>query len=107
MKSFNLKVALGFGLLILAATQADAQTQRQAHCAARTDVIARLADRYGETRQALGLAQQGAVIEIFASDTTGTWTITVTAPNGTSCLVASGQAFERLSEALPPKGDGA
>jgi len=103
MKPINLKVGLGFGLLIMAATHADAQN----NCAARETVIQRLAERYGETRQALGLAQQGAVIEMFASETSGSWTITVTMPNGTTCLVASGQAYEELAEALSPQGDGA
>ena len=102
MKPINLKVALGFGLLIMAATHADAQN----NCAARETVIQRLADRYGETRQAIGLARQGAVIEMFASETSGSWTITVTMPNGTTCLVASGQAYEELAEALSPQGDG-
>ena len=32
------------------------------------------------------------------------WTITVTSPSGMTCLVASGQSFETLAEALPPKG---
>ncbi|SFK83459.1 hypothetical protein [Shimia haliotis] len=103
MNPIDLKVALGFGLLIMAATHADAQN----NCAARETVIQRLADRYGETRQALGLAQQGAVFEMFASENSGSWTITVTMPNGTTCLVASGQAYEELAEALPPQGDGA
>ncbi len=103
MKFLNLKVALGFGLLIMAATQADARN----NCAPRQTVVDRLSDRYGETRQSLGLAQQGAVIEMFASETSGTWTITVTLTNGTTCIVASGQAYEAMAEALPPAGDGA
>nr|WP_243694357.1 hypothetical protein [Shimia isoporae] len=93
---------MGFGLLILAATHADAR----GNCADREAVIERLAQRYGETRQAIGLAQQGAVVEVFASEKSGSWTITVTMPNGPTCLVASGQAYEELAEALPPKGDG-
>ena len=48
-----------------------------------------------------------AVVEVFASDETGTWTITVTTPNGMTCLVASGQSFEALAEALPAKGNDA
>ncbi|MGB0658681.1 MAG: hypothetical protein ACPGNV_00790 [Mangrovicoccus sp.] len=44
----------------------------------------------------MGLGANNSVVEIFASDKTGTWTITVTMPNGTTCLIASGQAFEDL-----------
>ncbi|MEN8747746.1 MAG: hypothetical protein ABF316_05005, partial [Marivita sp.] len=55
---------------------------------------------YGETRQSIGLAQNNTMVEVFASSTTGTWTITVTNTAGRTCLVASGQAFEQLAEAL-------
>lgn len=53
------------------------------------------------------MGQQGMVMETFASGETGSWTITVTTPNGMTCLVASGQAFETLAEALPQPGDDA
>ena len=83
-------------------TSANAQGR---NCGPRDAVIDRLAQGYGETRQSMGLGSNNAVIEVFASDETGSWTITVTQPNGLTCLVASGQGFEQLSEALPPKGD--
>lgn len=70
-------------------------------------VVDRLAEGYGETRQSMGLGANNSVIEVFASDETGTWTITVTMPNGMTCLVASGQAYEALAEALPAKGNDA
>jgi hypothetical protein len=66
-----------------------------------------LAQNYGETRQSIGIGPNNAVIEVFASDDTGTWTITVTSANGQTCLVASGQSFEELAEALPAKGNDA
>lgn len=72
------------------------------NCAPRGVVIERLADRYGEARQSIGLDGQGRAVEVFANIETGSWTITVTLPNGLSCLSASGHAFEALNEA--PKG---
>jgi hypothetical protein len=51
----------------------------------------------------MGLGANNAVVEVFASEETGTWTITVTMPSGLTCLVASGQSFETLAEALPTK----
>jgi hypothetical protein len=74
------------------------------NCGARTAVIERLAERYGESRQSIGMAPQGRVVEVFASLETGTWTITVTMPDGMTCLVASGQSFENLDEPLEPTG---
>nr|WP_254684998.1 hypothetical protein [Tateyamaria omphalii] len=85
-----------------------AQAQQQArNCGPRDIVVSRLAEGYGETRQSMGLGANNSVIEVFASDESGTWTITVTTPNGVTCLVASGQAFEALAEALPAKGSDA
>ncbi|WP_439137570.1 hypothetical protein [Roseicyclus sp.] len=78
--------------------------QQHRNCAPRAVVIERLADGYGESRQAIGLGGEGAVVELFASRDTGTWTITVTNVHGLTCLVASGQAFEALAES-PPPGD--
>ena len=76
------------------------------NCAPRDAVVKKLAESYGETRRAIGLGASGAVMELFASDETGTWTITATTPRGLTCLMASGQAFELLAETLPkPGGD--
>ncbi|MGR3270905.1 hypothetical protein DU478_02820 [Thalassococcus profundi] len=78
-----------------------------AQCAPRERVVERLASTYGETRQSIGLGANNAVIEVFASTESGTWTITVTTTEGLTCLVASGQAFETMAEALPPPGEDA
>ncbi|KUJ73810.1 hypothetical protein AVO45_14455 [Ruegeria marisrubri] len=99
MKQTLLKMTMGLGIMVLAAQQVQAQTP---NCAPRPDVLQRLAETYGETRRGIGMARQGAVMEVFASDDTGTWTITVTLPNGLTCLLAAGEAYEVLAEALPP-----
>lgn len=83
------------------ASAAAAQSQ---NCGQRAAVIATLADRYGESRQSIGMATEGRVVEVFASLETGTWTITITLPNGMTCLVASGQSYENLDEPLQPAG---
>ena len=93
---FALPVALA--ALVLAAAPAAAQNR---NCAPRDMVIKRLAEKYGESRQSIGMGQQGMVMETFASGETGSWTITVTTPNGTTCLVAAGDAFERVDETQP------
>ena len=105
MKSTMIKLTISLGLTVLVAQQATAQQNR--NCAPREAVVERLATTYGESRQSVGLGEQGVMIETFASANTGTWTITVTTPNGQTCLVASGQSWEQLAEALPPQGKGA
>lgn len=73
-------------------------------CGGRDFVVAQLAERYGETRRGLGVAANNTVMEIFASAASGSWTITVTTPDGQTCLVASGQSFEPTQDPLPPAG---
>lgn len=98
------KLTFGLGLLALAAGEVSAQTQA---CAPRAVVVARLADGFGESPQAAGLGAQGQMVEMFASRETGTWTITVTRPGGLTCLVASGDAFEALTQTLPERDEDA
>ena len=93
----------GLAVLALIASTAGATAQQGRNCAPREMVIARLAEKYGESRQSIGLGPGNQVVETFAS-TAGSWTITVTDTQGVTCLVASGQAFETLAEALPASG---
>lgn len=104
MMKTMIKATMGLGILVLAAQQASAQS---ANCAPRDVVVERLAEKYGETRQSIGIGANNSVVEVFASTETGTWTITVTLASGVTCLVASGQSFETLAEALPPQGNDA
>ncbi|WP_298935316.1 hypothetical protein [uncultured Ruegeria sp.] len=101
MKTKLIKMTMGLGIMALAAQQLQAQPR---NCAPREDVIKRLEEIYGETRKGIGIARRGAVMEVFASDETGSWTITVTLPGGATCLVASGQSYETLADALPAQG---
>lgn len=97
MKRQFLALSLGVGALLLATQHVFAQTNR--NCAERASVIDRLATKYGETRQSIGLGENNAVVEVFASLETGSWTITVTVASGMTCIVAAGQSFETLAEA--------
>ena len=98
-------LSLGFGGVILATRIAQAETpQTAAQCDTREKVTTLLAERYGETRRAMGVAGATAVMELYASDSTGTWTITVTMVDGQMCLMASGQGYEAMNDPLPAKG---
>ena len=98
-------IGLGLATLALAAQEAIGETSQ--FCGPRDAVVQRLADGYGETRRAIGLGSDNAMVEIFASDDSGSWTITVTDPQGTTCLVASGQAFQAMATTRPLTGKGA
>ncbi|MFN4203942.1 MAG: hypothetical protein ACK4GM_12860 [Tabrizicola sp.] len=95
--------ALSLGLVAMLAATDIAHGAPQ--CDSREAVTALLADRYGETRRSLGIAGEAAVMEVYASDETGTWSITMTLPDGRMCLMASGSDYEAVTEDLPAGGD--
>ncbi len=102
MTRLTLAAALAAATLVPAATTA----QPMQNCAERDKVLARLDKGFGETLQSIGLAPNNMLIEVFASDETGTWTITATTAAGLTCILAAGQAFESTSTGLTPvKGE--
>ena len=94
-------MSFGFAALILATQNAFAAP----NCGERSFILNELAGKYRETRRAMGLAANNTMMEMFASTEAGTWTLTVTMPDGTTCMIASGTGFEEVAEALPDAGD--
>lgn len=94
-------LALIVGALLMSGIPARAQT----NCAPREVLPPRLAETYGETLRALGLAANNTLVEIYASEETGTWTVVVTRPDGLSCLVASGGDWTPITPVQLPEGD--
>jgi hypothetical protein len=97
---FILTLGLGVGLILLATHSLHAQGT---NCGTRARVLEHLQGSYGERRQAAGLAGEAQMVEVFASDDTGTWTILVTSASGVTCMIAAGAAFEIVPP--PPAGD--
>jgi hypothetical protein len=62
-------------------------------CAERASVTKLLADKYGEHALGGGIADNKQLFELYWYAATGSWTATVSQPNGTMCLVASGQGW--------------
>lgn len=101
MQNTMFALSFGFVALIFATQHAFAAP----NCAERSVVLTELATKYHETRRALGVAANTAVMEIFAADDSRTWTLTITTPDGTTCLIASGDGYEALTDRLPASGD--
>ncbi|MGV6839897.1 MAG: hypothetical protein ACWA40_06855 [Planktomarina sp.] len=89
--------AASIAVFILGQTPAIGQS---APCGQRDQVVGQLTQKYGETRRSIAMAHNNSVVEVYASDDTGTWTITVTSAHGVTCLMASGQSYESIA-ALP------
>jgi len=69
-----------------------------AQCASRAKMVQQLNDRYGESAQSIGLTPSGQTLELFAHPETGTWTILLSFPNGTSCMMAAGTDYQYLNK---------
>lgn len=94
--SSRLIIDMAFGGAALAAAFAAGLVEAQAEgalCGARALIVAQLETRHGESRRNVGLQQGARVMETYANDETGTWTIIVALPSGVACLVATGEAF--------------
>ena len=83
-------------LAALLAAPAAAQTPQ---CDARAALVTRLTTQFRELQRVVGQEQNGAIIEIWASQA-GTWTALRSTPDGRSCIVAFGQSFSRLKAAF-------
>ena len=76
----------------------------QSVCGMRQSFVEQLANRYQEEPAALGMIDNGNVLEVLTSPD-GSWTILVTMPNGQACLVTSGEGWVTIPRAA--KGPGA
>ena len=89
----------GFALSLLGAvvvTATVAQTPAHAaQCGPRAKVLAHITGKFKADRQAMALAGQTNMVEVFVSEN-GSWIITVTKPNKATCVLASGSSWENM-----------
>jgi len=71
-------------------------------CGPHSDVIERLEDKYGETVRMIGIVADSSILQVLASEETGTWTIIAADTSGVTCFVAAGQSFEEI---VPQSGE--
>jgi hypothetical protein len=65
-------------------------------CGEQAYVTGYLRDQFQEVPVSLGLQADGRMLQIYASEETGSWTMVSTTANGTSCIVAVGEAWQVL-----------
>jgi hypothetical protein len=63
-------------------------------CSPRADVLSQLSTKFKESPVAIGLANNGGLLEVLTEKDGATWTIIITMPNGVSCLVAAGEDWQ-------------
>ncbi|MDX1423002.1 MAG: hypothetical protein R3322_07675 [Kiloniellales bacterium] len=82
-------VLLSLGL-VLASSAALAQVP----CGERAKIVGWLGVNYKEAPVATGVSNKGALVEVLSSVDGETWTIIITKPDGISCIVDTGQAWQ-------------
>jgi hypothetical protein len=66
-------------------------------CVPRPEIIAQaLAARYGEAVTAGGVDANGNLVSVY-SGPRGSWTITVTRPDGVTCLISAGDGWAQAA----------
>jgi hypothetical protein len=63
----------------------------QQKCGPRDQLVVQLTDKYHEVSRGIGLTSATQVVEFWASEKTGSFTVLVTYPNGMTCILAAGQ----------------
>ena len=102
-KIFNTAVLRGLGAVALAVALVvgfRATASAQSLCTTRAEVTKQLDSRYSEAPVAIGLSRNGGVVEVFSTSDGSTWTMIITMPDGTSCMMAAGEAWETLPALL-------
>lgn len=92
-----LAVPLVAAALVGVATPARSES---AFCAEHRTLSRFLSDRHAETPVGVGLANNGGLVQVYTSPEGNTWTIFMTMPDGTACLMAAGENWEKFDTAL-------
>lgn len=90
-------IAISFMAATMLTWPMTANAAGQPACTERTKVLDQLGKKYKEVPVALGLANNGGVIELFSAKEGATWTIIITMPNGMSCMMAAGEDWQTLA----------
>lgn len=62
-------------------------------CASRDVLLQSLRQDYSEQPSAMGMSDNGSILELLSTEDGKTWTILMTMPDGISCVVATGEMW--------------
>jgi hypothetical protein len=91
------------GLATIAISPSFSQAAESPVCGSRPDLLKQLSTRFHEQPVALGVTSTGSLIELLTTDNGTTWSLMISNPNGSSCLVAAGEGWEEIKPIA--KGD--
>ena len=90
LRKLLLAALAGFFLVV----SADRSTAHTGPCGERKKLVAELAKKFDEHRQAVGLVSANSVLEVFVSKQ-GNWTILMSSTTGMACILAAGSTWNQ------------
>ena len=84
-------------MVALIAALAATPVMAQQGCIGTPDAYASLVNNYGEEPRQILVMPDGRIIETWANEETGTWSLFITLPHGLSCPIGSGIGFEAIA----------
>ena len=84
--------ALALGLLVHSAAAARAQPV----CMPHDELTERLYATFAEAPAANAIANNGALVELFATRDRSSWTLAMTRPGGMSCVLVAGEEWNHF-----------
>ena len=89
----GIQIAVFVVLLLLGLTLLTTPGAAQNANMPRGELVKLLGEQYAEAPVAIGLSENGAIIEVFAAADRSTWTMIMTTPDGISRVIQAGEAW--------------
>ena len=86
--------AVALGLLL----QTAGPVQAQPVCMPRDDLRGELRKQFAEAPTAGAIANNGALVQLFANRDRSSWTLVMARPGGTSCVLVAGEDWNELPD---------
>ncbi|QDC08030.1 hypothetical protein FHY55_01665 [Oceanicola sp. D3] len=99
-----MKTVIATATLLAAATPLAAQSA-DGPCGKREFFVDQLVETYEEQPVAGGLQSEDSLVEIWASETSGSFTILVTDASGQTCVAITGEDFHEAGGFVGVKGE--
>lgn len=99
---YRMSTTLGVFLVTLILCFSFSPKAYAAACAPRDAIIKHLKSSYSEKLHSRGLVSEQLLMELYVSKK-GSWTILFTSPKGTSCIIASGNTWDKNQDIDGPE----
>ena len=90
MKIRILIAAILISFILLLGNFSKSEEQEEIYCDKTIGLVSELEDKYTETMRVYVMTAEGFIVSIFESADRNGWTLTISYPNGMSCVIDHG-----------------